>query len=530
MKFGNKLYELRKKNGYSQEELADKLGVSRQSVSKWESNSTYPETDKIIQIANLFDCSMDDLINDKITDIEGSLRINKIDSKNIWDSFLNFITDTVTMFSKMSFSQGFKCIIELIILGLLLGLLGNIVCGIASSVIANIFHFLSDNTIHIIKETLNSLFNLVWFVVAIIIMVHTFKLRYLNNYQDTIKEEKERIEKVPKDDNISQSKIKNKEERDKPFEFLSALAKIVIFFIKFIAFFLLLGFVCASIGLIVVTVLDIAFIPVHIIFLWGLFLLVGLSVIFVQIVILLVSFIFNKKMKILPHVVVFIIGLIVIGISIGLIALTASKFDIIRDNNNLKLETQSIELKYKDNLVIDSAIGFDNYKYKYVIDNSISDGDIIVSRDIDSRYFKLTTQDTEEDNLPVIQIFEENKNTIKFIENEIINNLKHNKIYTYEDLDNEPIVIKGNEKTINNLIYNLKKLYLIEEHKKDNEITIVTHGDKVYFKYGLIGEYDATKDIIKYEDDDSNYKCIKQIEATSYGERIVYICDYEEDE
>ena len=41
------IYDLRTKNGLSQEELAEKLGVSRQSVSKWESNNTYPETDKI---------------------------------------------------------------------------------------------------------------------------------------------------------------------------------------------------------------------------------------------------------------------------------------------------------------------------------------------------------------------------------------------------------------------------------------------------------------------------------------------------
>ena len=66
MKFGDKLIKLRKKNGFSQEDLANKLNVSRQSVSKWESNNTYPETDKIVQICNIFNCSMDDLINDKI--------------------------------------------------------------------------------------------------------------------------------------------------------------------------------------------------------------------------------------------------------------------------------------------------------------------------------------------------------------------------------------------------------------------------------------------------------------------------------
>lgn len=55
MKFGDKLVALRKKNGLSQEDLAAKLNVSRQSVSKWESNNTYPETDKIIQICTIFD-------------------------------------------------------------------------------------------------------------------------------------------------------------------------------------------------------------------------------------------------------------------------------------------------------------------------------------------------------------------------------------------------------------------------------------------------------------------------------------------
>ncbi len=529
MKFGDKLYELRKKNGYSQEELADKLGVSRQSVSKWESNSTYPETDKIIQIANLFDCSMDDLINDKVVDVESSLRKNKNTTKNIWDSFLTFITDTVTMFSKMSFSHGFKCIIEIIILSLLLGLLGNIMCGIASSVISNIFMFLSRDTIHIIKEVLDSIFNLVWFVVAVIVIVHVFKLRYLNNYQDTIKEEKEKLE-IEKKDSKDDEKIEAKSDNEKPFEFLSVLAKIVIFFIKFIAFFVLIGFVFASIGLIVAAVLDLILIPTHLIFLWIELLLVAFSIISVQIVLLLINFLFNRKTKVLPHIIIFISSVVVVGISIGLIALSVGKFDIVRDNNNLKLETQSIELKYIDNLVIDHRLGGDDFRFKYIIDNNISDRDIIVSRDIDSRYFKLKYSNDEEDNLPVIEIYEENKNSVSFIEKEILKNLKNNKIYTYEDLANQPIVIKANEKTINNLINNLKKLYLVEEVKNGNEISIATHGEKVVFSYGLVGEYDAVHDKIKYEDDDSNFKCIKQIEATSYGDRIVYICDYKDED
>lgn len=62
MKFHEKLQNLRKEKLMTQEELAEKLNVSRQAVSKWESNQTMPETDKIIQIANLFDVSLDYLL------------------------------------------------------------------------------------------------------------------------------------------------------------------------------------------------------------------------------------------------------------------------------------------------------------------------------------------------------------------------------------------------------------------------------------------------------------------------------------
>ena len=99
MKFGDKLIALRKKKGLSQEELAEKLGVSRQSVSKWESNNTYPETDKIVQICNIFECTMDDLINDNITDVESIERKNKNNINVMVDSFLDFITKTFILLS-----------------------------------------------------------------------------------------------------------------------------------------------------------------------------------------------------------------------------------------------------------------------------------------------------------------------------------------------------------------------------------------------------------------------------------------------
>lgn len=66
MTFGGKLAKLRREKNYTQEQFADILGVSRQSVSKWESDLAYPETDKLVKICELFNCSSDYLLlNDK---------------------------------------------------------------------------------------------------------------------------------------------------------------------------------------------------------------------------------------------------------------------------------------------------------------------------------------------------------------------------------------------------------------------------------------------------------------------------------
>lgn len=64
MTVGDKLSKLRKENNYTQEQLADILGVSRQAISKWESNITYPETSKLIRMSELFQCSLDYLLKD----------------------------------------------------------------------------------------------------------------------------------------------------------------------------------------------------------------------------------------------------------------------------------------------------------------------------------------------------------------------------------------------------------------------------------------------------------------------------------
>ena len=68
MILADKIIENRKKNGWSQEELADRLGVSRQSVSKWESAQAVPDMKKIVILSELFGVSTDYLLRDDITE------------------------------------------------------------------------------------------------------------------------------------------------------------------------------------------------------------------------------------------------------------------------------------------------------------------------------------------------------------------------------------------------------------------------------------------------------------------------------
>ena len=59
-----KLYKLRKNSGLSQEQLAEKLNVSRQAISKWESGTAVPESEKLVTISNYFGVSVDYLLKD----------------------------------------------------------------------------------------------------------------------------------------------------------------------------------------------------------------------------------------------------------------------------------------------------------------------------------------------------------------------------------------------------------------------------------------------------------------------------------
>ena len=86
MTFKEKLVKLRKLKGITQDEFASAVGVSRQSVYKWESGQSYPEVMKLVEIKNLFGISIDDLLDDSYEVVipeRKKKRISKKDKERI---------------------------------------------------------------------------------------------------------------------------------------------------------------------------------------------------------------------------------------------------------------------------------------------------------------------------------------------------------------------------------------------------------------------------------------------------------------
>lgn len=89
MKFNEKLIELRKAKGLSQEELGNELGVSRQTISKWELGQSYPDFQKLVLLSDFFNISLDKLIKDIDLD---DVRENNSDNEKVSKMYEDFQT------------------------------------------------------------------------------------------------------------------------------------------------------------------------------------------------------------------------------------------------------------------------------------------------------------------------------------------------------------------------------------------------------------------------------------------------------
>lgn len=104
MSFGDKLQNLRKTKGLSQEELAEKCDVSRQAVSKWETGLGYPETEKLLVLCEILETNLDYLLRDK------SATTEEENNQEETSLYTPYIGKWVQVFLRDKEFQGFYCI------------------------------------------------------------------------------------------------------------------------------------------------------------------------------------------------------------------------------------------------------------------------------------------------------------------------------------------------------------------------------------------------------------------------------------
>ena len=451
MNFKDNLKKIRKDNNLSQEELAEKLNVTRQSVSKWESGAAYPEMDKVIQICKMFNVNIDDLLNKDIKEVN-EIKESKNNINKYIDAVLNYVTKTVNVFSSLKFSGKVKCIFEqLILIGILVALFA-IIGGVGSSIIYTIFGgtILYDG----IRGLCEAAYIILAWGISIALLAHIFKVRYLDYYEivendaskketkEEIKEEKVEIKNETKKIEDKREKIIIRDEKHSEYRVAKGLLNLIVFFIKFIVFWIAFGFLAMLVGFVVATVLSFAIMQSGILFTGVFTMLIACIIITVLLLTVMFNFIFNRKNKVKILGISFLVSVIFFGVGIGLLTMSIKNFTYIDDINNENYIHEVTRYDMTDDLT---------FYTRYV---SV---DYVVQDRPDVKLELITTKYND------INISKEG-NTIYFsypdpspfdLINGVINDINN---YVVVDQDNVGIIIYANKDNIDKLESNYEKM------------------------------------------------------------------------
>lgn len=448
MRFCDKLSKQRKNNNLSQEQLADKLGVSRQAVSKWESGSSYPDMEKIIQICGILNCTLEDILDDGVI---GNNHISKQNFNNYFQDVLKFITKTSNMFSSMNWKEKIKCVIEMFIIVIMTLVMGMIIYITLRSITTDILNILPFNSFRIVNF-LSNIYIIGLIVIGVIIVLHLFRIRYLD-YFITI-EDKNVLEKTieepieKKDNKYYIEKEKNKiiirDPKHSSFSFFNLLGKVFLLVIKAFLAFMSIPTIITFVFLLFLSVVSLCHLSSGLLFLWIALALIGGSIIGYIVIYFLYNFIFSKVINFKITFITFIISLVLIGVGTGLSFTTILSYKHVDNYNDLKAEVFTEEINIDSNTYIYNH--FTNRNIEFVIDNSLATARIEITC-IGNVKYNLGRQITNDHNYYYII---EKTNLIQMYQL-ILNDFKNKTIREYDSSDLLKIKVYLSEDNYNTL-------------------------------------------------------------------------------
>ena len=457
MNLGDNLKKLRKEYNLSQEQLADKLGVSRQSVSKWESNLAYPEMDKVLQICKMFNLNIDELLNQDIKNVNENKK-SKLTINKYIDDFLEFVTKTIDIFINMKFIDRVKFILEQCFIIFIIYLFAIIIGGVGNYLINTLFEFLPYNIYRIIHLICSDIYIVISLIVGIILFFHIFKTRYLDYY--VIINNDNNSEDVDNDNNDynnsdnktyflskKKEKIIIRDPEHSGYNFISGLLRCLLFIIKLLIIFVSIWFCFSLISLAIVLIMSFMFIKTGLLFVGSFIIIISSMIINLIILDIGYNFIVNKSSNKRLLFISFLCSLIGLGIGIGLCFISSINFKIETDYSVKDIEYIDMD----DDIVIVNSWG-DNVEY-------VSENRDNIKIEIEhSRFFKNNID--KHNKYVYIDIKENYDNVMEIIREEIdsinkkkITNYSSYKIIVYASPSNIDKIIKNDDNRYKNYEY-----------------------------------------------------------------------------
>ena len=454
MFFASNLQKLRKKENMSQEALAEKLDVTRQSVSKWESGASYPEMDKLISICKIFNVDMDTLVNGDVLDEKKQDKETTINTKDLLDKFNTLMKKIVCLFESMSFKEIIEFLVTVFLLIIII-LIGTIPKDIIENLIGD--GLLYD--IAYVGPTLDTIFCLIvdilYSVFAIVVFIYVLKIKYLDrikikeetNKEIVVKEKEKRVEEVGeviiKDNTGSNSLTRT-------------LAKIIIYIIKFfVVCFLIAPLICIVI-LAVMLGFEVLFVfkglPLIGILLWTIAGLIISALCFE----VPLNFVINHKNNYKRVMITLLISLIIIIIGSIIFAFeffSLTYVDSLPKNVKTKEITETLPMSNDLN-----TVGYYHDDIKYVIDDSLTDKIEVTVTYYDYLVDYNIEVELHNDSL-LVYMNSPKEFSFKDALDKISDDIKDGKIYNYDKLNEYKVTIKTSSNNINIIKNNNKEFF-----------------------------------------------------------------------
>ena len=460
MKFGENLQKLRKEKGFSQEQLAEKLGVTRQSVSKWESGASYPEMDKIVSLCNMFHCDLDVLINKDVTEERQRKDASSI-VKSLFQGATDYVKKTIYLFEHKSIKELIKICSQIIIIVLVI-LCFSIPFMLLKEIVVDLF-YTGDNWFSLFfSKFWGFLFNASYTILAIITFLYIFKVKFLDGEEIIVEEvEEDSSEDKEEESHASLENKKTKVVRVKhhnDFSLLDLFSKAITVCIKGILLFMLIPAVVGVIMLIIGLVLLIVLIFKGLLLMGPILFVLGISVFSIVVIELILDFIFNLNFSKRRVIITILSSIVVSAIGLGLSIWYFLNLNIVSDVPS-RFKSAAVEEDYtmNDNFFV----YYYDYGYtKFVYDESYSDK---VRVRVDYYPFANDISLDQNDDGVYLDFDVVRGVNLKEITDSVIDDLKNGEIHTYDKLNQVTMTITSSKANIDKMKDNYQKYLDVEE-------------------------------------------------------------------